>query len=79
MNNFEFKLNGRGVRELLKGPEMQAILKEHAITIKNRAGDGYGSDVYVGRNRANAMVIAESFKAKKSNLKHNTLLKAMFK
>ena len=79
MSNFVFKLNRKGVAELMKSQAMQSVLKEHATTIKNRAGDGYEQDVYVGKNRANAMVKAETFKAKKDNSKNNTLLKAVHK
>ena len=79
MSNFVFKLNRAGVRELLKSQEMQGILKEHATTIKGRAGDGYEQDIYVGKNRANAMVKAGTFKARKDNSKNNTLLKAVHK
>ncbi|RMI77652.1 hypothetical protein ABNB56_11455 [Streptococcus iniae] len=79
MSNFVFKLNRAGVSELLKSSEMQSILTEHATTIKNRAGDGYEQDIYVGKNRANAMVKAETFKARRDNSKNNTLLKAVHK
>ncbi|MCK1227507.1 hypothetical protein [Streptococcus uberis] len=79
MSNFEFKLNRSGVAELMKSQEMQDVLSEHAKTIKDRAGDGYEQDVYVGKNRANAMVSATSKKAKKDNLENNTLLKAVHK
>lgn len=79
MSDFVFKLNRAGVRELLKSQEMQGVLKEHATTIKNRAGDGYEQDIHVGKNRANAMVKAETFKARKDNSKDNTLLKAVHK
>ena len=79
MSNFVFKLNRKGVAELMKSQAMQSVLKEHATTIKNRAGDGYEQDVYVGKNRANAMVKAETFKARKDNSKNNTLLKAVHK
>ena len=79
MSNFVFKLNRAGVRELLKSQAMQGVLKEHATTIKNRAGDGYEQDIHVGKNRANAMVKSETFKAIKDNSKNNTLLKALHK
>ncbi len=79
MSNFVFKLNLKGVAELMKSKEMQDILKEHATTIKGRVGDGYEQDIYVGKNRANAMVKAETFKARKDNSKNNTLLKAVHK
>ena len=79
MSNFVFKLNRKGVAELMKSQEMRAVLKEHATTIKGRAGDGYEQDIHVGKNRANAMVKAETFKARKDNSKNNTLLKAVHK
>lgn len=73
----KFKLNYSGVGQLLKSTEMQNVLTEKATAIKNRAGEGYGQDIYVGKSRANAMVYADSYKAKKDNLKNNTLLKAV--
>lgn len=77
MSNFKFKLNRSGVAELMKSPEMQAILQDHASAIRNRCGSGYKQDIYVGRNRANASVIAKSAKAKRDNKKNNTILKAV--
>ncbi|MBS7578405.1 MULTISPECIES: hypothetical protein [unclassified Enterococcus] len=73
----KFKLNYSGVGQLLKSAEMQSVLNEKATAIKNRCGDGYEQDVYVGKTRANAMVSATSYKAKKENMKNNTLLKAV--
>lgn len=77
MSKMRFKLNRAGVRELLKSPKMQAVLTDKANGIRNRAGDGYESDIYVGKTRANAMVYADSIKAKRDNKKNNTLLKAV--
>ncbi|MGT2753253.1 hypothetical protein [Streptococcus porcinus] len=77
MSKFIFKLNRSGVSELMKSQAMQDVLKKHATTIKDRAGDGYEQDIYVGKNRANAMVSAKSIKAKKDNMENNTLLKAV--
>lgn len=79
MSKFIFKLNRSGVAELMKSQAMQDVLSEHAKTIKERAGDGYEQDIYIGKNRANAMVKAESFKARKDNSENNTLLKAVHK
>ena len=73
----KFKLNYSGVGQLLKSSEMQGVLTEKATAIKNRAGEGYVQDVYVGKTRANAMVYAVSYKAKRDNMKNNTLLKAV--
>ena len=70
-------LNRNAVAELMKSSQMQAVLTKHATAIRLRAGEGYGQDVYVGKNRANAMVFADSYKAKRDNMKNNTLLKAV--
>lgn len=79
MSKFEFKLNRTGVADLMKSRTMQSVLSEYAKRIKDRAGDGYEQDIYVGKNRANAMVKAKTFKARKDNSKNNTLLKAVHK
>lgn len=77
MSNSKFVLNRAGVAQLLKSSEMQSGLKAKAKIIRERCGDGYEQDIYVGKNRANAMVSSETIKAKRSNSKHNTLLKAV--
>ena len=77
MAKSKFKLNHAGVGQLLKSAEMQNVLEEKATAIKNRCGDGYGQDVYVGKSRANAMVYADSSAAKRDNMKNNTILKAV--
>jgi 23S rRNA A2030 N6-methylase RlmJ len=77
MSKMEFKLNRKGVADLMKSAEMQEVLKGYATGIKNRCGDGYEQDIYVGKNRANAMVSASTDQAKADNLKNNTILKAV--
>lgn len=77
MSNFKFKLNRSGVSELMKSAEMQAVLTDKASAIRNRCGRGYEQDIYVGKNRANAMISAASWRARKDNEKNNTLLKAV--
>ena len=72
-----FKLNYKGVGELMKSRPMQTVLNEYATNIKNRCGDGYEQDIYVGKSRANAMVTATTFEARKDNMDNNTLLKAV--
>lgn len=56
MANFRFELNSEGVKELLRGAEMQAVLKEYAETVKSEYGAGAEVGTYVGANRANASV-----------------------
>ena len=77
MSKNKFKLNGSGVRQLLQSTEMQAVLEKQASAIRSRAGIGYQQDTYVGKNRANAMVWADTYQAKRDNMKNNTLLKAV--
>lgn len=77
MSKMQFKLNRAGVSDMLKSDGMQKVLEEKASAIKNRCGDGYEQDIYIGRNRANAMVRAETYQAKKDNTKNNTILKAV--
>ncbi|MER0122426.1 hypothetical protein ABPH35_02290 [Streptococcus sp. ZJ93] len=77
MSKMKFELNRKGISDLMKSSEMQAILQKKAAAIRNRCGDGYEQDIYVGKNRANAMVSAKTVKARKDNSKNNTLLKAV--
>lgn len=77
MSKFKFELNQAGVRSLMQSPEMQSILKDKAGNAVNRLGSGYDSDIFVGKNRANAMVYADSFKARLENSRENTILKAV--
>lgn len=76
-NNFAFKLNRAGVRELLKSEEMLQIVQEYAENAAENAGEGYVASTYVGRNRVNAEVAAESLRARYDNSKNNTILKSL--
>lgn len=71
MGNFHFELNTDGVKELLRGPEMQAILQEYAEAVKGEYGAGAEVSLYVGANRANASVFQPA------NDFTNNLLKAV--
>jgi hypothetical protein len=77
LSKIKITLNREAVRDLLKGEEMKAILQERATEIRNRCGDGYEQDFYVGKNRGNAMVWAATSAARKDNLANNTILKAV--
>ena len=77
MSKMQFKLNRKGVADLMKSAEMQEVLNGYATNIRNRCGDGYEQDIHVGKNRANAMVSATTYQAKADNLKNNTILKAV--
>lgn len=77
MSKTKVKLNHAGFRALLKSPEISAVVAEKAEEIANRAGTGYASDIRSGKGRAVALVYPKTAKAKRDNLKNNTLLKAM--
>lgn len=77
MSKLEFELYRAGVSELMKSKEMQKVLERHATKTRNKAGRGYEQDLYVGRNRANARVWAETKEAQSDNYKNNTLLKSV--
>ena len=78
MAKVKFELNRSGVRELLKSKEMMDICSEYAQSALGRLGDGYEMSTHTGANRVNAEVKAESFAAKRDNLKNNSILKAVF-
>lgn len=70
-------LNKAGVRELLQSEWIKGVLQEHANNIATRAGDGYATSAYTGKNRANVSVYPETFEAYKDNLTNNTLIKSL--
>ena len=76
MSNLQkFVLNRAGVRELMQSQEMVDVLTEFADQVANRAGEGYS--VYIGTNRANVSVVADTDEAYQDNLDNNTLEKAI--
>ena len=74
MSKVRIELNSPGIRALLRSPEMQAVLKDRADTVKDRCGNGYES--YVASTRAVAVVETATRQAVDDNSAHNTLLKA---
>lgn len=73
----KFKLDKKGVGQLLKSDEMRAVITQKASDIQSRCGDGYESNVSMGKSRVHGVVIASTTKAKRDNLKNNTILKAL--
>lgn len=78
MAKVKFELNREGVSELLRSQEVLGLCTEYANNALARLGDGYEVNTMVGAVRANAEVYAQSFAAKRENLKSNTILKAVF-
>lgn len=77
MGKVTFKLNRSGVGALLKGEEMRAMLEEQTNTMLAKCGDGYKADVFNAGTRVIGSVAAESFAARRDNIKNNTLLKSL--
>lgn len=79
MGKTKVKLNREGVRSILRSEDVMAVCRGHAISVKNRAGDGFVTDDYVGKNRVNVMVRSGDAESYFKNLRENTLLKALGK
>lgn len=79
MANVVIKLNDQGIQELLKSEEVIEVLRTHARSVLNSAGNGYSISEYKGKTRGNVSVYAETQEAYKDNLENNTLLKAVGK
>lgn len=73
----KIKLLRKGVRELLKSAEMMDACQEAATGIATRAGTGFETSSYTGKNRVNISVYPSSAEARRDNLKNNTLMKAI--
>ena len=74
---FKFKADRAGIGELLKSQEMMNICAEYANAVQARAGEGYLVTTFVGKNRVNASVMADTYEARQDNYENNTLLKAL--
>lgn len=61
----------------MKSDAMVTILKEKAKSVQDKAGQGYETSVYIGKNRANVSIKTKTRKAARDNNKNNTLLKAL--
>ncbi len=82
MSKTKFSLYLRGLNQLMKGPEMQAILDQKGQQVQAAAeqmskGGKYETKTKPLRWIAVTTVRAKDHKAMKSNLEDNTLLKAL--
>lgn len=72
-----FELNRAGVRKLMLSAEMRSGLESIAGDILARLGDGYSTNTFQGKNRVNVEVMADTYEARRENMKNNTILKAV--
>ena len=70
------KLNRKAVKDLLKSHEILRALHDEAEAIAARAGEGYRASSMVGKNRARASVITDTYAAIRDEAKNGTLSKA---
>ena len=74
----KIKLNIGGLRELRNDPGVCAELQKQANAVAQRAGEGFVAEqVQHGVTRARCKVHADTAYPYYSNLKHNTLMKAI--
>jgi hypothetical protein len=82
MSKANFELNLPGLNQLMKGPEMQAILQEKGNEVASRAKSmcpkgEYETRTVTGRFIATTFVSAENWAAINDGFEHNTLNKAL--
>lgn len=74
---YKFKLDRKGVRELLQSEWAMEVVESKANEVLSRVGDGYEVDTFTGKKRVNASVRTKTLQAVMDNAEHNTLLKAL--
>lgn len=73
----EFKLNLKGLNELMKSQEMVNCLNEVGASVSKNAGEEYGARTHEASFVAICNVYPDSEEAASENYEHNTLLKAL--
>ena len=77
MAKVDFELDPAGVHELLNDADLMEYMQKIGDGVATRAGEGYEADTRPGDKRAHTFVKATTAHAYYSNLKHNSLLKAL--
>lgn len=73
----KIEMNDKGIRELLKSPEIMSACQKAGEAVAKQAGSGHRVDAFTGFDRAHVMIYANTQKAQKKTLKDNTLIKAL--
>lgn len=78
MANVRISWNMGGFREI-RTSMARGVVMEAAARVQGRAGEGYAVDSYVtgGKGRIRAIIYPATFRAMKSNKKHNTLARSL--
>lgn len=77
MADVKFELNLPGLNELMKSPEMQAVLDSAGAQVASIAGSDYAASPNTGRWIGFSNVYPNSKRAAHENFKDNTLIKAL--
>lgn len=72
----KFVLNQKGISALLKSSEVQADMKRRTDKIRAAAGEGFKSEVRVGRTRARGSVFTATREAMKAEADQQALTRA---
>ena len=75
--DIKIELNRAGVANLMKSSEMMGFCESLAMKTLGQLGEGYEVSTYTGRTRVNSSINAATPKARKDNLEHNSILKAI--
>ena len=73
----KFKINFAGITRVRKSEEMKQIIEEKTAKVLSNLGDGYDEQLHYRSTRLYTTVMATTPEARRDNLKHNTLLKAL--
>ena len=77
MNRVRFKLNLKGLNEVMKSQGMQGYLSEVAGQVTGSAGAGYGNEVKIASYEAIAKIYPNDGISANDNAENNTLLKTL--
>ena len=87
MGKVKFELTLKGLNEIMKGPQMQAVLDEKGAKIMNAANNmasangndkaEYSRSIWVGNWIAASQVRCDNSESVHDNYENNTLLKAI--
>lgn len=74
----QLKFNGKAIEDLLKSPEIMAVLRTEGEAILSRTGtEDFELQEYVGRNRARVTVRTSTFRGRQREAQHRTLTNAV--
>lgn len=77
MSKMKFKVDKKGIRELLKSDGIAGECEKKAALVANTAGDGYVQEKRNYPERTGYAVFPNEIKAVIDNQNHNTLEKAL--